>query len=170
VTVAGGMASAVDVTLVSETEKPSRTNPGFIASTAVAGAGLITGIVGWAVFGWAKNSAENYEYGLYEFYNETSTMPADWNYDDLCSTHEVADNTTAYFCNTETDRRNYEDKKKVGLGLGIAGTAVFAVGGTMAALFFFKPEWFFGAESEGNSSLVPVATNDHFELVLGGKF
>jgi len=170
VTVAGGMASALDVSLVSETDKPSRTNAGFIASAAVAGVGLVTGVVGWTVFAKNKSSADNYQQGLYDFYNATSTTPDDWDFGTDCQSHEVPGPDAAYYCNIESNRQNYEDKKKVGLGLGIAGTALFAVGGTMAALFFFKPELFFGAESEGNVSLVPVATNDQLGLVLGGEF
>jgi hypothetical protein len=170
VSVTGGMASALDVSLVSETDKPSRTNPGFIASAAVAGVGLVTGVVGWAVFAKNKSSADNYQQGLYDFYTSTGTTPDQWDFNSDCQSHEVEGPDTAYYCNIESNRQSYEDKKKVGLGLGIAGTALFAVGGTMAALFFFKPELFFGAESEGNVSLVPVATNDNLGLVLSGEF
>jgi hypothetical protein len=170
VSVAGGMASALDVSLVSETDKPSRTNPGFIASASVAGVGLVTGVIGWVVFGKNTSSADNYQQGLYNFYNATHTTPDDWDFGTDCSSSTVDGEDAKYYCTTESKRRSYEDNKKVGLGLGIAGTALFAVGGTMAALFFFKPELFFGKESEGNVSLVPVATNDHLGLVLSGEF
>ena len=172
VTVAGGMASAVDVSLVSETEKPSRTNAGFIASAAVAGVGLVTGVVGWAVFGKNNATVNNYE-------DSMAAPPfTDWRVGN-CETATKPDGSSAsssdgdwdYYCNTLVLTRNdAQDKAKVGLGLGIAGSVLFVAGGTMAALFFFKPELFFGAESDGNVTLVPVATNDQFGLVLGGEF
>jgi hypothetical protein len=173
VTVAGGMASTVDVSLVSETEKPSRTNAGFIASSVVAGVGLVGGVVGWAIFGKNNATVNNYE--------DTMKQPqwSTWNVSN-CETGTVPPGSGAsldpggewdYYCNGLVITRNdAQDKAKVGLGLGVAGSVLFAAGGTMAALFFFKPELFFGTESEGNVTLVPVATNDQLGLVLGGEF
>ena len=173
VSVLGSMASAVDVALVSESEKPSRTNAGFIASTVVAGVGLVGGIVGFAIFGQNNATANNYQDTINQWKTngwslsncEDQTVPS------------TSDDTMAkggewdYFCNELIITRNdSQDKAKVGLGIGIAGSVLFAAGGTMAALFFFKPELFFGTESEGNITLVPVATNDQLGLVLGGEF
>jgi hypothetical protein len=172
VTVTGGMASAVDVSLVSETEKPSRTNAGFIASAAVAGVGLVTGVIGWGIFGKNNATVNNYEDTM------KSTQWSAWRVSN-CETATKPDGTSAsandadwdYYCNELVITRNdAQDKSKVGLGLGIAGSVLFVAGGTMAALFFFKPELFFGAESDGNVTLVPVATNDQLGLVLGGEF
>lgn len=172
VTVDGGMASAVDVSLVSETEKPSRTNAGFIASSVVAGVGLVTGIIGWGVYGKNKATVNNYEDTMSTVQWQT------WGVEN-CETATKPDGTSAssndadwdYYCNELVITRNdAEDKSKIGLGLGIAGSVLFVAGGTMAALFFFKPELFFGTESEGNVTLVPVATNDHLGLVLSGEF
>ena len=75
-----------------------------------------------------------------------------------------------YYCRNEWERREYESKAKTGLGLGIAGTSVFVVGGAMAALFYFKPELFFGSESDSQIILTPIATGDQTALMLSGRF
>jgi len=48
---------------------------------------------------------------------------------------------------------------------------VFTVlGGTAAALFYIKPEWFFGKKSDAVITLTPIATNNSASVLFGGSF
>jgi hypothetical protein len=168
ITVTGGMVNEINVSLVSESEVPNRINTPFIITASLAGAGLVTGTVGWVLFGYNNKSANNYENALKDFAAENPGTS--WSWESVCADHEVTTNAEAYFCNTEASRQDYKDKARVGLGLGVAGTVLFAASGTMAALLFAKPEWFFSAESKSEMTLVPVATDDQMGLVLSGSF
>jgi len=171
VSVTGGMASDVSVSLVSMSDKPQRVSTPFIATTVVAGAGLATGIFGWIFYSYNNSTANNYRDALDDFV--AGTDGGQWSYSTTCSDASVAqglDEAEAYFCNTEADRQDYRKRANVGLGLGIAGTVVFAASGTMAALLFAKPEWFFKAKSTSDVTIVPVATSEHLGLVLSGSF
>ena len=168
VTVAGGMASEVNVTLVSASEVPDRVSTPFIVTASLAGVGLATGVVGWALFGYNNNSAGNYRDALNSFVAQNPGTS--WNFNDICGDGVVDNDAQAYFCNTESKRQDYKDKARVGLGLGVAGTVLFAASGTMAAILFARPEWFFSAESDSDVTLIPVATDKQMGLVLTGSF
>ena len=170
VSVAGGQLNTVDVSLVGEDEKPERLSVPFWIAAGVGAAGLVAGGIGWGMFGYYKNSEGNYEDAIAGIPLDQATgQPYNWN--DYCADGYVSDNPAEiYYCDSEWKRRDYADKAKGTLGLAIPGTILFVAGGTMAALFYFKPEWFFGAESDAAITIAPVATNEGGSLLLGGSF
>ncbi len=170
ITITGGMVNTFNVSLVGEDEKPNPLSTPFFVAVGIAGAGLIMGGIGWGVYGTNKSSADNYGSELDNLENPDDGDPFNWNVD--CPDGVVLTPGTAhdYYCRNEWERREYESKAKTGLGLGIAGTSIFVVGGAMAALFYFKPELFFGAESDAQIILTPIATGDQTALMLSGRF
>ncbi len=161
----GGMLNSVYVTLAGEDEKPERLSIPFWIAAGAAGAGLVLGGVGWGVFGYNKSSESNYAETIEDIEDVT-----DLNYNQDCSGDTVPDEVTRYYCTTEYNRRDYADKAKLGLGMAIPGTILFAAGGTMAALFFFKPEWFFGPSTDAEITITPLITDEQASMALGGTF
>jgi hypothetical protein len=158
----GGMRTGVNVNLVGEDEQPERLSIPFWVAAGVGAVGLVGAGVGWGIFAYNKNSANNYADAI-------AGMPYTWSGTCL-GEGGVSPGAELYYCETEWARRDYEDKSKVGLAIAIPSTILFAAGGTMAALFYFKPEWFFGAESGAEITISPLATGDQTGLLLGGRF
>jgi hypothetical protein len=160
----GGMRTGLEVTLVGEDEQPERLSIPFWIAAGVGAVGLVGTGVGFGVFAYNKNSANNYADAI------SHDVFSGYTWDGNCSDGQVSPGTEKYYCETEWARRDYEDKSKVGLAIGIPSAILFAAGGTMAALFYFKPEWFFGVESDAEITISPLATGDQTGLLLGGRF
>jgi hypothetical protein len=139
----------------------------FYVAIGVAAAGLITGGVGFGVYGYYSNSEQNYQSEV----NKEQYAGLSWN--ETCATGRVSDEEELYYCKTESVRRDYEEKMPAPLISGIVGAGVFAVAGGAAVLFYFYPEWFgAGDENDDSASLMilPMAGPRHTGLSLTTTF
>ena len=161
--VVGGNVNNFEVTLIGEDEKPKSINAPFITAMVVAGAGLVTSVIGFSLYAYNKNKESDWADSLKVLNNKFS-----WEKD--CGSRDVNDKAQAFFCNTESERRDFEKTMKIGRGIGITGAVFTALGGTAAALFYIKPEWFMGKKSNADITLTPLATNDSAGIQFVGSF
>lgn len=162
--VRGGMVNQYDVSLVGEDEQPDPLSTPFFVAVGVAGAGLIMGGVSWGAFGYYKGKVSDYQTAL-------DSVTVDLNYSDDCQGQMLTPGSPEeYWCQNEWYRRDYDGKSKPALAFGIVGTSMFVLGGAAAALFYFKPDLFFGASSDAELMVTPIATADGTGLMLNAAF
>ncbi len=172
----------VDKILATEyREHPNGVSAPFFVAIGVAAAGLITAGVGWGLYGYYNSFEKDHADALTAFQNEdVARADINWNTCTSYSTNPESgtidipneDDEEMYWCTTESKRRDYENWTNDAMIPGIIGTAVFAVAGGAAILFYFHPEWFNKGQKKSNAALTltPVASPSHTGLFLSGQF
>lgn len=140
----------------------------FWVALGAAGAGLVTGGVGWGFFIYYNQSEQNYASNI------SDPRFDEYTWEVTCGSgyiEHVNNNYEDYFCETESGRRDYADMRSTALIPAIVGTGVFALGGALAVLFYFYPEWFGAGEGEPAAfNVLPLVGPDQSGLMLNASF
>ncbi len=141
----------------------------FYVSLGVAAAGLVGGGVGWGYFAHYRISANNYQAVLDDFYQQDPAY-LDYTFDTTC-TGDITSHAIAYYCNKELNRQDFQDKSDLWLIVGIAGSGVAVVAGTLAIIFYINRHWFAkGGDDFGRISITPLVGRHNNGLVLSLSF
>ncbi|MCP4601030.1 MAG: hypothetical protein GY847_10980 [Proteobacteria bacterium] len=153
-------------------EMPNGVSVPFFVAIGVAGAGIVTGGLGWGLFAYNNASEANYAVEIEGQLFESLTWADTCNSGNSTEGDEITVGTEKerYFCDTELQRREYARKARVSLIPAITGTCITALAGTAALLFYFHPEWFSSNESTASITLTPMVSSSHPGLILSGTF
>lgn len=144
--------------------------PAFV-SGGVAAAGLIAGGLGFGIYVHYNATAQNYQETLDELRMKYPDDFGGFTWDDTCSIREVESEEAKYFCNTEFNRRDMEDKKVPWLIVGAVGAGVFGAALIPTILFALNPEWFGKGDDQVSSlTVIPMMAPDNRGFLLNLSF
>jgi hypothetical protein len=139
--------------------------PFFIAA-GTAGAGLITMVVGFSMMGYFSGQVDDYAAKN----DNLGELSQSFSYD-MCEDGTFVPGTTQQdYCYNEWERRQYDDKRKTSLIVGVVGLSVTVLAGGTAALFYFFPQILPAGEKQATLTITPVLNARQGGLVLIASF